>query len=59
MDKADAEKAQAKLDRKAEKARAKKRRALKQAQARARQDADMLQRYIERYEKHQEKRRKM
>ena len=59
MDKADAEKAQAKLDRKAEKARAKKRRALKQAQARARQDADMLQRYIERYEKQQEKRRKM
>ena len=59
MDKADAEKAQARLDRKAEKARAKKRRALKQAQARARQDADMLQRYIERYEKQQEKRRKM
>ena len=59
MDKADAEKSQAKLDRKAEKARAKKRRALKQAQARARQDADMLQRYIERYEKQQEKRRKM
>ena len=59
MDKADAEKAQAKLDRNAEKARAKKRRALKQAQARARQDADMLQRYIERYEKQQEKRRKM
>ena len=59
MDKADAEKAQAKLDRKAEKARAKKRRALKQAQARARQNADMLQRYIERYEKQQEKRRKM
>ena len=59
MDKADAEKAQARLDRKAEKARAKKRRALKQAQARARQDADMLQRYIERYEKQQEKHRKM
>ena len=59
LDEADARKAQAKLDRKAEKARAKKRRALKQAQARARQDADMLQRYIERYEKQLEKRRKI
>ena len=59
LDEADARKAQARLDRKAEKARAKKRRALKQAQARARQDADMLQRYIERYEKQLEKRRKI
>ena len=59
LDEADARKAQAKLDRKAEKARAKKRRALKQAQNRARQDADMLQRYIERYEKQLEKRRKI
>ena len=59
LDEADARKAQARLDRKAEKARAKKRRALKQAQNRARQDADMLQRYIERYEKQLEKRRKI
>ena len=59
LDEADARKAQAKLDRKAEKARAKKRRALRQAQNRARQDADMLQRYIERYEKQLEKRRKI
>ena len=50
-DKADADKAQAKLDRKAERQRAKKRRALKQAQDRARQDALMLEKYIERYEK--------
>ena len=59
LDEADARKAQARLDRKAEKARAKKRRALRQAQNRARQDADMLQRYIERYEKQLEKRRKI
>ena len=57
-DKADADRAQAKLDRKAEKARAKKRRALRQIQDRAKQDADMLQRYIDRYEQQMSRARK-
>lgn len=51
LDRADAEKAQARIDRKAEKQREKKRRALRQAQERARQDSQMLERYIEKYER--------
>ena len=57
MDKADAEKEKAKADRKAARIREKKRKALRQAQEQAVRDSEMLQRYIERYEKKMSKRK--
>ena len=51
MDKADAEKEKAKADRKAARIREKKRKALRQAQEQAVRDSEMLQRYVEKYEK--------
>ena len=52
-DKADADRENAKAERKAEKLREKKRRALRQAQDRARKDAAVLERYIEKYQRRQ------
>ena len=52
-DKADADRENAKAERKAKKLREKKRRALRQAQDRARKDAAVLERYIEKYQRRQ------
>ena len=57
MDKADAEKEKAKADRKAARIREKKRKALRQAQEQAVRDSEMLQRYVEKYEKRMSRRK--
>ena len=57
MDKADAEKEKAKADRKAARIREKKRKALRQAQEQAVRDSEMLQRYVEQYEKRMSRRK--